>query len=556
VDQNTFGIRIRKGNIFFLIPLIFLFLFFYFPLGSILSESLSLDALRSILTNSYYLRVIGFTFYQAGLSTLFAVLLGLPGAYLLARYSFPGKRIVKSVTTIPFVLPSILVVLGFVLFFGNNGILNRGLMALMNREEPVLRVLYSMKAIILAHGFYNFPVSMRLISSVWEKVSPGEAEAARTLGAGRARVFFTVTLPQILPGIAAAAALIFLFCFLSFAVVLVLGGGPKFTTLEVEVYRLAKVSVDFKTAGTLALIGSVLSLLVMYLYIRAQSLSARVFSGNRTASMKPLKELFRKKGGFLAVLYLVVLALVIAAPLGGVILQSFQHRSGWAGDTGFSLHWYRQLLEPASPYGRTFLTSLKNSLLFGISTVAFSLFIGTLIALFLHRRNGRGSRVMDALFMLPMGISPVILGLGYLKSIRFLPDGIEGAWIFIVLAHTVVAYPFVVRAVGAVIKGIDPALEEAARTLGAGRTRVFVTVILPLIRPGLLAGAAFAFAISAGEMNATIILSGEKTMTLPIAMYRMISSYNFFGACVMGVFLMILCSGAFFLIERFGGIGE
>ena len=188
--------------------------------------------------------------------------------------------------------------------------------------------------------------------------------------------------------------------------------------------------------------------------------------------------------------------------------------------------------------------------------MGISLLIGTVIALFLHRRHGKGNRMLDALFMLPMGVSPVILGLGYLKSTQALPEGMQGAWIFIVIAHTVVAYPFVVRSISAVLTRIDPAFEEAARTLGSDTRRVLITILLPLLRPGLLAGAAFAFAISAGEMNATIILSGENTMTLPIAMYRMISSYNFFGACAMGVVLMVLCSGAFFLIERFGGIGE
>ena len=338
----------------------FLILFFYVPLGSILSESFSLGALKNVLSSSYYLRVIGFTLYQALLSTAFALVLGLPGAYIMARYSFPGKKIIRSVTTVPFVLPSILVVLGFVLFFGNNGYLNRGLMALMNREEPVLRVLYSLSAIILAHGFYNFPVSMRLIGSVWEKISSSEAEAARTLGAGRVRVFITITLPQLLPGIAAAAALIFLFCFLSFAVILVLGGGPKFTTLEVEVYRLAKLSIDFKAAGTLAMIGSVLSLAVMYLYVRAQSLTAAVPSHTGNRNMKPLKGLFRGKGGIFIAVYLIVLALLIFAPLGGVILQSFQSRTGWSEETALTLKWYRQLAEPASPYGRAFFPFIKK----------------------------------------------------------------------------------------------------------------------------------------------------------------------------------------------------
>ena len=146
-----------------LAPAVFLLLFFYFPLGSVLaggltdrSGRLSLGILTSLLRDPYYLRIIGFTIWQAILSTLLSVLMGLPGAYLLARYDFRGKRLIQALTTVPFVLPSIIVVLGFVRFFGNNGILNRFLMALFGLAEPPLRILYSLQAILLAHAFSCF----------------------------------------------------------------------------------------------------------------------------------------------------------------------------------------------------------------------------------------------------------------------------------------------------------------------------------------------------------------------------------------------------------------
>ena len=145
-------------------PAVFLLVFFFFPLGSVLVGGLtddrgrfSLGIIASILGDPYYLKIIGFTVRQALLSTLLSVIMGLPGAYLLARYDFRGKGLIQALTTVPFVLPSIIVVLGFVRFFGNNGILNRVLMAVFNLEEPPLRILYSLQAILLAHAFYNFP---------------------------------------------------------------------------------------------------------------------------------------------------------------------------------------------------------------------------------------------------------------------------------------------------------------------------------------------------------------------------------------------------------------
>jgi len=229
-----------------LAPAAFLLLFFYLPLGSVLVGGVTdsggrfnLGILKSLLGDPYFLRIIGFTVWQAILSTLLSVLMGLPGAYLLARYDFRGKRLIQALTTVPFVLPSIIVVLGFVRFFGNNGILNRFLMSLFGRTEPPLRILYSLQAILLAHAFYNFPVVVRIVSSLWRRIHPSTEEAARSLGAHGLRLFWRVTLPQILPALLSAAALVFIFCLLSFAIVLVLGGGPRYTTLEVEVYRLA-----------------------------------------------------------------------------------------------------------------------------------------------------------------------------------------------------------------------------------------------------------------------------------------------------------------------------
>ena len=154
--------KLLKGGdiLIFLFPLLFLSIFFFYPLISILTEGLSdeegkftLGHIQSILSNRYILRVIAFTVEQALLSTLASILLGLPGAYLLARYDFRGKSIVKAITTVPFVLPSIIVVLGFVIFFGNNGVLNRAFMGAFNLENPPLKILYSMKAISLAHTF-------------------------------------------------------------------------------------------------------------------------------------------------------------------------------------------------------------------------------------------------------------------------------------------------------------------------------------------------------------------------------------------------------------------
>jgi thiamine transport system permease protein len=536
------------------VPFAFLALFFYYPLGSILAGGLteaggriSLGRVARILGDPYYLRIIGFTFQQALLSTLLSVALGLPGAWLLARYEFPLKGAVRALTTVPFVLPSIIVVLGFVRFFGNNGVLNRALMQVLGLSEPPLRVLYSLQAILLAHAFYNFPIAARIVGSLWSRLPISTEEAARSLGAHGAKLFFRVTLPQLSPALLAAGALIFIFCFLSFAVVLVLGGGPRFSTLEVEVYRLAKVSLDLPAAGALALVGALLSLGFLWIYLRLASRSSFTEELSGAAGGRRLAELLARPAGVPALAYLALLALVVLAPILTVVAYSLQARSGWRAG-GWSLEWYRRLAAP----GGVYLGAIRNSLVFGGLTVALALPLGTLLAWWSARRRFVGAGALEAALMLPLGVSSVILGLGYLKAYQGLPWRLAGSWVAVVFAHTVVAYPFVIRAVSPVLRKLPGSLQEAARSLGAGAWQLFFRVELPLLKGALITGAAFAFGISVGEINATLMLSPPGVVTMPLAVYRLIGSYNFAGACAMGTVLMLACFLAFLAIETLG----
>lgn len=555
--------KILKGGdiLIILFPMLFLSIFFFYPLISILTEGLSnedgrftLGHIQSILSDRYILRVIAFTVEQALLSTIASILLGLPGAYLLARYDFKGKSIIKAITTVPFVLPSIIVVLGFVIFFGNNGVLNRSIMGAFNLENPPLKILYSMKAIILAHTFYNFPICIRLVSAVWSRINPNLEKAAMSLGARGGRLFTNILLPQIMPGILAAGALIFIFCFTSFAVILVLGGGPKYSTIEVTIYRLAKVSLDLKAGSALAIIESVLSILFMYVYIKLQQKVSFAEKVELRYERKKLASILRSPYGILAVLYILIILLLIIAPMLAACGRSFMGRSDWTGRTSLTLEWYKRIFSDiqtgsiAIPY----LSVIKNSLFFGMMTVLFSLPLGTVIAYITTRLNFRGRGILETVTMLPLGISSIILGLGYIKAYQTFPLDITGKWYAIAFAHTVIAYPFVIRSVTAVFRKINPRLVQAAVSLGATPWKAFWRVELPLIKSGLIAGATFAFAISIGEINATLMLYNPNLITLPVAIYRLISSYNYFGACALGTILMVICFLVFLLIDKIG----
>ncbi|MCG8472161.1 MAG: iron ABC transporter permease [Desulfobacterales bacterium] len=542
----------RASQLLWLVPLVPTLLLFYVPLGVIFSEAFSFKGGASPFLETLFrpttFQVISFTLWQALVSTVVSLVLGLPGAWLLGRASFKGKRVLKALTAVPFVLPSILVVLAFVVFYGNSGVLNRFFMDLFDLRKPLFPILYSFWAIILAHAFYNFPLAARLIGAFWERHNPAPAAAAQTLGAGPVRTFFSVTLPGLFPAIFSAGCIIYLFCFMSFAIVLVLGGGPKYTTLEVEIYRAARIGLNLEVAASLAVVGALLTLLMLGLSIKLQHIAthrgqAVVRRGTGT-SLKGAFSLFW-------IAYAALVILVVASPLVALVGRSFLERTSRSGPLIWSLRWYGELF--SSMGAALSLRAVANSLGFAFLTVCFSLPLGMSAAWVTHRVRGRVSRIAEMAMMLPMGVSSVVLGLGYFKCLSLWFSHYSGSRAAVVAAHVVVTYPFVLRAISASLRRMPHSLPQASRTLGANAFQTFCKVELPMIRSGLVAGASFAFALSMGEINATLILAGPDTLTIPLALYRLIGAYKYFAACALGALLMVICVACFLLIEWVGG---
>lgn len=490
-----------------------------------------------------------FTLLQATLSTLASLLVALPGAYLIATYSFRGKRLILALSAIPFVIPSILVVLGFVIFFGNNGFLNRILMALFELEEPPLSILYSFPAIILAHTFYNFPIIMSLVSSYWEHMDGNCETASYTLGATKAKTFFSITLPRLLPAIISAASLVFLFCFNSFAIILVLGGGPQYTTMEVEIYRQARMLGQSGSAAALSLFSILVTSILLLWYNSTQKRLARsetYRNSNRLNEKKPAT-LF---GKLLALLYTVASFLFILGPIASVVVRSFMASSSRSSAETFSLKWYRQLLslERATGHMNSALQALSNSLLIALLVALCTVPLALTLSAAIRRKEKKGS-MLELFGMLPMTVSSVIIGLGYYLISAKIRGGLLTSYSLVVLAHMVIAIPFVLRTILPEYRKIPDSYIHSSLTLGAGPLRTFLLIELPLLRGAMFTGAIFAFALSMGEFNATLTLANSSIVTLPIVMYRLIGSYNFQGACALGTILIAVCAIVFIASE-------
>jgi len=562
-----FARRLLLGGVF-LLPFVFFALFYFYPLAAILRLGLwpegRLDTavLGQLFTSRAILGVLWFTLWQAVVSTLLTLALAVPGAYVLARYRFRGQSLIRAVATLPFVLPTVVVAAAFVALVGPSGVVNNWLVDVFDLAAPPIRLSQTVWIILLAHVFYNYSVALRLLSAYWQNLPPSLTQAAQMLGASPARAFVTVTLPLLRPAILAAAALVFTFTFTSFGVIVVLG-GPRFATLEVEIYRQAINLFNLPVAAALSLWQIVFTFILMAFYTRTQARISRPLRlGARRGIERPVRtgrEKLLVYGNAAAILVL------IGAPLLALAGRSL------SGASGPTLAYYRALFtnRDDSLFFVPPAAAIGNSLLIALAATLLAVTLGVISAQLLTRWErpspgaGRGrsllARLLDPLLMLPLATSAVTLGLGYLIALGRPPLNLRASVVLLPIAHAVVAVPFVLRSVLPGFRGILPSLREAAAVLGADGWRVWREVDWPLIRRPLLVGALFAFTISMGEFGATVFLVRPETPTLPIAIYRFLGqpgALNYGQALAMSVLLLLVCAVGFVAIEHFRLGGE
>ena len=547
-----------------LIPLLFLGFFFLYPLFSIFKLSFSPEFAvpGSPIEWMDIWRPFSFTLAQALASTALTLLVGLPAAYLFARIRFPGKGFLRVVIMLPFILPTVVVAAAFNALLGPHGWVNLGLMGLFHLDAPPVQFLNTLWAIFLAHVFYNTTIVTRMVGDAWGQLDPHLEQAAQALGASRWRVFWEVTLPLLRPVILAASLLVFIFDFTSFGVILILG-GPHFATLEVSIYIQALQMLNLPLAGVLSLIQlfCTLAMTVIYSRLGGQSFIPLTPRG-RLAGERPLRGRLEKvvAGAFLAFL----VALLIS-PLAALVLRSFTRLAADRAQLGpvtpgLTLAYYQELF--VNRQGSLFyvppVDAARNSLIYAGVTVLISLPLGLLAALAL-RQPARLNRWLDPLLMLPLGTSPVTLGLGFLIAFSTPPVDLRSLPWLLPAAYSLVALPFVVRTLQPALASIPLNLRQSAAVLGASPWQVWREIDLPIVARAGLVSATFAFTIALGEFGATSFLARPEYPTLPVAIYRFLSlpgDLNYGQALAMSTLLMAVCAAGIALIERLRLPGE
>lgn len=532
------------------IPLGFLAVFFLWPvialIGAGFAGSFALEgtvsgtsAFTNVLSEQRTWKVIGQTLAQGVFGTLISVVLGVPVAYVLYRIRLPGAAFFRALITVPFVLPTVVVAVAFSALVGRGGPLES------------LGIENSLITIVAALAFFNVTLVARMVGSMWAQLDTRPVQAANMLGATPARAFVTITLPALLPAIASAAALVFLFCSTSFGIVLILG-GRRYANLETEIYTNTVQYLDLGTAAVLSILQAVLVLVALIFSSRTRKKRDTAVGMQVTVSRATVRDI--------PIIVFAALSVLIlhALPMWALLKQSVTNQTG-----EFTFAHYRELFIPGettdlnvSPVAAV-ATSLQMALIATVVTMVLALLSALVAALRPRRLWGkRLVGLFDAAMMLPVGISAVTLGFGLLLTMHQ-PFGIgidlRTSAVLIPIAQALVALPIVLRTFLPVLRGIDPHLKDAAAMLGASPFHVLRTIDIPMLGKASGIALGFAFATSLGEFGATSFLVRPDVQTLPVVIAQLATrpgSANYGTALAAAVLLGLITAAVMLVAER------
>lgn len=495
--------------------------------------SFDAEAASSSLFDAYTLRILRFTVWQATLSTLLSVLLGLPLALALARQrNFPGRIWIIRMMAVPMGLPVIVGALGIIAIWGRQGALNTLLMA-AGAEQPFS--IYGLSGILIAHVFFNLPLAVRFFLAGLERV-PGEYwRMSASLGLGWFSTFRFIEWPVVARLIPGVAGLIFMLCATSFTLVLLLGGGPAATTIEVAIYQALRFDFDPARAVALsmmqiAMTGALLLLLALLPTADAegQTLGRTIRRFDGTA---PMQRIWDGLTIFFGVL-LVGLPLVAVAS------------SGITADLS--------RLITAHVFLRAALTSLSIAFVSALLALCFSIAVIRARQAIADKRHVVAplklfSIILGASSLLVLLVPPVVLGSGWFLLLRNFGDVAIYAPALVAVINMLMALPFVMRVLEPAFTTHHARNSRLSASLGLSGWSRFRFMDWPVLWRPFATAFSFAMALSLGDLGAVALFGSESFVTLPWLVYSNMGSYRTNDAAgyafILGVICLILAAG-------------
>lgn len=474
-----------------------------------------------------------FTFVQAFFSTLIAFTLGLSAAFFTANKKFFFRSFLLSFSSVPLCIPSLLVALGYVSFFGNSGFLNRFLIFLFDLKNPPVNFLYSFAGILICQGFYNFPLVMASVSSAWEKLPAQQKEASLVLGQTPFKTFWKITFFQLFPSIVSSLIQVFLYCFFSFMIVLLFGAVGT-TTLEVEIYQRANVNLDFSGSLKFALTETSIALIFIIFLSKIEQknsvLKGYSFQNNEKSSFSPKEKLF-------ALILFSLIILFFLSPLFSIAANAFSSKKL---NSNFTFYNFVKLFKSLH-----FWNSVKWTFIVSSFTAFFCSVVGFLYCSFIKTFDLKEKlNFLKIIPLFPMAVSSVITGVLITKFTK------HSTVFVLITAQVFLTWPVAFRQILQEFEKIEDSTLEAAKILSTKKRDLLFKIYFPLCKGGFFRGMGFCFALSAGDATLPLTLAIRNFDTLSLYTYRLAGSYRFNDACASGVILGLLCMGVYNLSKK------
>jgi iron(III) transport system permease protein len=526
-----------------LLALAVIALLLIWPLAGVFTASIT-DNETGALTLANYGQILSYPYYLRGLRNSLivgfggmagAVLLGVPLAYLTTRFTIRGRDLIATLAVLALVSPPFIGAYAWIMMLGRAGWMRAGLEA-FGIELPSI---YGPFGILLVFTLKLYPFVFLLTAGALGAINRSLEEAAESLGAGTWRRFFTVTLPLVFPAVTSGALLAFVLSLADFGTPSIVGGD--FRVLATMAYQLfaSEMGGNPGLAATVSIILITVSMAVVAL--QRWAVRRRHIAG--ALMRRPERERLTGIRSLLAHLVCYLIVILSSLPSLVVIYTSFRKTSGPVFQPGFGLESYRRILSDVPHV-------ISNSFLFSLTAVALIVALGTLVGYLLARRESAVTGALDSTLMIPYIVPGVVLGLGFVVAFNQPPLLLTGTSLIIILILFIRRLPYAVRSSTSILRQIKGSIEEAAISLGAPPGRAFLRVTLPLMLPGVVAGALLSFITAINELSSTLVLYVGRTMTMPVRIYLSVLDGEFGTAAALSTILLVTTGLAVFVIFR------
>ena len=501
--------------------------------------SFSLKSYQTFFHYPFYLRCLRNSLFVSTLGTFFALILGVPFAFFLARYRIPGKSLLKTLGTLPLILPTFIGAEAWLMLLGRNGLFAK-LLGPLGIEVPSI---YGWQGIVLVFTLQFFPFIFLMVSAAIISIDRSLEEAATNLGAGRLRVFFTVTLPVITPAILSGALVVFYLCIENFGVPILI--GEDFRVLSVQAYNefISEMGGNPSMAGALSMVLLAITLgltLLQKYWVERKSYAM--------TSLNPLEvKRLRLLPATLIWLFCTGLVFIALFPFVVVMVSSLTKTSGPV------MYWGQFSLENFTRAVAIAPRPILNSFFLATTATLIGIFFGVVVSYLLVRRRGTVSYLLDILVMLPLAVAGTVQGIAlaatYNKGIIVL----TGTWMILVLAYFIRKAPYSIKTTSALLQQIDGSIEEASINLGVPPVRSFLKVVIPIMLPGIVAGGIIMWVTTLAELSSTIVLYYGPWATMTVEVFQRIGSGDFGPASAYATILIVSVLIPLFILNRVSG---